>query len=320
MSACNGKVVVGSKGALIGEWCGVEFGVDRVGPACPDCGRERSAPGWKVQSIPRGIQYVSRGFGTLCPLYWIVVESWFSSPLFAWSVVSVCVASVLSIWHVLVFGLLRRGLWARFHASGGRSCKGWRAQSTPRGVQCISSDASLFTIGNSSHVGSSILSLPSDQEACCRVVRNCGIGVLGFRTVSGTWAGRYKVSLVEYSTCPGTQPSRPSALDSRPHCRPTCGTVAVAWRTVLRASCCNILVHTPCACSPGSCSTALLLAVSMPPSWFAPCPRSWGLACHLLPWGVLSLHRSEGCLHELKQGGCATAIVEHFHSRVHSVH
>ena len=153
----NGKVVMGRKGALIGEWCGVEFGVDRVGPACPDCGRERSAPGWKVQSIPRGIQYVSRGFGTLYPLYWIVAESWFSSPLFAWSVVSVCVVSfgVLSVWHVLVFGLLRRGLWARFHASGGRSCKGWRAQSTPRGVQCISSDASLFTIGNSSHVGSS---------------------------------------------------------------------------------------------------------------------------------------------------------------------
>ena len=67
---------MGRKGALIGEWCGVEFGVDRVGPARPDCGRERSAPGWKVQSIPRGIQYVSRGFGALHPSYGIVAESW----------------------------------------------------------------------------------------------------------------------------------------------------------------------------------------------------------------------------------------------------
>ena len=81
---------------------------------------------------------------------------------FAWSVVSVCVVSFCSR------GFFRSGVpgsscsWGgdfgvRLHASGGRSCKGWRAQRTPRGAQCISSDASLFTIGNSSRVKSSTL-------------------------------------------------------------------------------------------------------------------------------------------------------------------
>ena len=176
-------------------------------PACPDCGRERSAPGWKVQSIPRGIKYVSRGFGTLCPLYGIVAGSWSRRLCFVWSVNSVCVVSFKD--RVVRLSLACSGLrfagagtWVRFHASGGRSCKGWRAQSTPRGVQCISSDASLFTVGNSSRVRSSTFRLNRTRRPV--VVQFGTDRVLGFRAVSGTWARRYKVSLVEYSTCPGT--------------------------------------------------------------------------------------------------------------------
>ena len=67
----------------------------------------------------------------------------------------------------------------RLHASGGRSCKGWRVQSTPRGVQYISSDASLYTIGNSSRVGSSTF----------RFSRTRRLVVAQFGTVgSGPWA------------------------------------------------------------------------------------------------------------------------------------
>ena len=47
-----GKSSWGVKGALIGEWCGVEFGVDRVGPACPDCGREEIRTGLEGTKYP----------------------------------------------------------------------------------------------------------------------------------------------------------------------------------------------------------------------------------------------------------------------------
>ena len=51
-------------------------------------------------------------------------------------------------------------------------------------VQYISSDAPLFTIGNSSHVGSSTFRFSRTRRACCRAVRNCEVG---------TWAlGRFR--------------------------------------------------------------------------------------------------------------------------------
>ena len=212
-----GKSSWGEKGALIGEWCGVELGVDRLGSTRPDCGCERSAPGWKVQRTPRGAQYVSRGFGTLYPLYRIVAVSWccrlrsfgrwFRSAWF------------LSVWCAWVLCSWGGDFRVRPHVSGGRSCKGWRAQRTPRGAQCISNDASLFTIGNSSRSESSTLHSSRTRRrhgaAQLRTVRSRfglqdGFGGVGW-TVQRTPRG------AQYMPRDVPQPS--SSFCLRPPCR-----------------------------------------------------------------------------------------------------
>ena len=83
-------------------------------------------------------------------------------------------AWVLSVWCAWVLCSWGGDFGVRLHASGGRSCTGWRAQRTPRGAQCISSDASLFTIGSSSRVESSTLHTPV-RPGGGTVLRNWGL-------------------------------------------------------------------------------------------------------------------------------------------------
>ena len=67
----NGKVVMGSKGALIGEWCGVEFGVDCFGPRVQTVGvRDPHRAGrYKVSLVeystfPGGLELSARCTGS----------------------------------------------------------------------------------------------------------------------------------------------------------------------------------------------------------------------------------------------------------------